>query len=320
MAYASDIDRTTAEVMTEENPILEDIHFQEENSDNGNKFRERAKMPEVVARKYNQGITASKGGVLVKVDPRTELISKLEIDESYLSDFGAAAARELADEQFAHRTANGEKLGRTLFYGSKGAESLYGIIPRYNTLNPKYSVSEYVIDASTGVSNPSNLGSIVLVSWGPKSTYAFYPKNSKGGLEEGALTKGEIDGVNGGKLPGYYQYFKWKIGLTVKDYRSVVRICNIDTVKGKVQNITAGVPDLEMFIMEALRILKSNGGNVVAYAGRDVMKCLDQQALGRYKRSYPTSGFAGKLITNVNGIPFRQQDCLLAAEELVTYT
>jgi hypothetical protein len=317
-AYSGDMMfQTTAEVMSLENPIIEDMHFQQENTDNGNKSRERSKMPEVTARKYNQGITRSSGGVKVIVDPRTELVSKLELDESYLDDFGGAADAELADEQAAHRTANGEKVGNTIFYGSRGKDSLYGLTPRYNTLDSKYASSKYVLDASEGIVSPSNLASLWIVSWGPKGAYGFFPKSSKGGLEEGELMKGEIKDEEGKEFPGYKQYFKWKLGLTVKDYRSVVRIANIDTVKAKTKNVTAGVPDLEALIVKALRLIKPNGGRVVMYGNMDIMQALDLQALGRYGQSYPTKEFANGLVTVVKGMNVRQQDCLLSSEEQV---
>ena len=314
----TDVDRETIETMSQENPILNDIPWLPENTSNGYKHRERISLPTVVARKYNQGVMASKGGTKTVIDPRTELMTKLELDNSFLEDFDDAA-EALADAQQEHREANGDKLGQVLFYGSRGAESLLGLTPRYNSLNTDYSTAEYIIDGSVGITNPTNLGSIWIVSWNKKTVHGFYPKKSKAGLIEEPLQNAEVEGENGGTLPGKVQYFKWKAGLTVKDYRSVVRIANIDTVKAMTGNITAGVPDLENLILKGLRKLKKKGGKVVIYAGENIISALDIQHLGRYKNSFPLKDFAGELLTVVCGnVPVRQQDCLLSTEELVT--
>ncbi|MDR1196367.1 MAG: hypothetical protein LBL00_07825 [Endomicrobium sp.] len=310
----------TIETMSQENPILEDILWLQENTPNGYKHRERAVLPTVIARKYNQGIETSVNGVKTVIDPRTELLSKLELDNSYLEDFDDAA-EALADEQEAYRTANGQKLGAALFYGTRGKESLYGFAPRYNTLNPAISTSKYIIDASVGISSPSNLASIWMIAWGKRTVHGFYPRKSKAGLiEEPLQDNPNVAGENGGTLPGKTQYFKWKAGLAVEDFRSVVRIANIDTVKAATLNVGASnVPDLEALLIKAFRLIKAKGATIVCYANQDVMSALDLQALGRYKQSYPIKEFAGGLLTFVKGnIPVRQQDCLLSTEELVT--
>ena len=42
-----------------------------------------------------------------------------------------------------------------------------------------------------------------------------------------------LEDENGGKYEGYRTHFQWKNGLTVRDWRYVVRIANIDISKLK---------------------------------------------------------------------------------------
>ncbi|MFN7073990.1 phage major capsid protein, partial [Proteus mirabilis] len=57
------------------------------------------------------------------------------------------------------------------------------------------------------------------------------PKGSKAGLEQNQLGEVTLQDDNGGKYQGYRTHFKWENGLTVRDWRYVVRIANIDLSK-----------------------------------------------------------------------------------------
>jgi hypothetical protein len=48
-----------------------------------------------------------------------------------------------------------------------------------------------------------------------------------------------LEDANGGKYQGYRTHYKWDIGMTVRDWRYVVRVANIDVtalLKGPKQN------------------------------------------------------------------------------------
>ncbi|WP_336657671.1 major capsid protein, partial [Pseudomonas marginalis] len=72
---------------------------------------------------------------------------------------------------------------------------------------------------------------IWLVVWGQNTIHGIYPKGSKAGLEQKHLGEVTLEDENGGKYQGYRTHFQWKNGLTMRDWRYVVRIANIDISK-----------------------------------------------------------------------------------------
>ena len=56
----------------------------------------------------------------------------------------------------------------------------------------------------------------------------LFPKGSKAGLTHEDLGEQTVYNSDGTRLQAFATRYQWKNGLVVKDWRYVVRICNID--------------------------------------------------------------------------------------------
>lgn len=100
-----------------------------------------------------------------------------------------------------------------------------GLSPRYNALSG-FDCAENVLDfGGTGGANTS----IWLCGWGEDTLHGIFPKGSQAGLQIKDLGEQTLLDDNGGHYQGYRSHFKWDCGLSLRDWRYAVRICNIDT-------------------------------------------------------------------------------------------
>jgi len=110
---------------------------------------------------------------------------------------------------------------------SVNPERFNGLQSRYFSLGSTYTTSTQMIDGGgTGSDNTS----IWLVGFGPESVFGIYPKGSQAGLQviDRGIQTVEDPNTSGAYFDAYETVFKWKGGLAVRDYRYVVRICNLD--------------------------------------------------------------------------------------------
>ncbi|MDT0278491.1 major capsid protein, partial [Blastococcus goldschmidtiae] len=119
--------------------------------------------------------------------------------------------------------------------------------------------AQNIVDAGgTG----SNLTSIWLVVWGTNTVHGIFPKGQKAGLDHKDLGEQTLVDDNGGKYQGYRTHYKWDNGLSVRDWRYVVRIANIDTTKLGADD----GPNLAKLMVQALhRIPNLQMGKAVFY-------------------------------------------------------
>jgi hypothetical protein len=113
--------------------------------------------------------------------------------------------------------------------------------------------------------------------------------------------------------------FTWDIGLSVRDWRYVARIANID-----VSDMQAGNVQLYNYMRRAYYRLQQRrvaGGRCAIYCNRDVLEALD--ALGtnagasdNFIRLRPME-IEGKEVMTYRGIPIRETDALLNTEARV---
>ena len=147
-------------------------------------------------------------------------------------------------------------MAKTLFYGNTHEEpqKFMGLSPRYNALSG-FDCAENVLDfGGRGNANTS----IWLCGWGENTLHGIFPKGSQAGLQIKDLGEQTLLDDNGGHYQGYRSHFKWDCGLSLRDWRYAVRICNIDTasfadiVNGTTQN--AGTSLIRLMIAAANKI------------------------------------------------------------------
>lgn len=308
---------TIVELLAQTNEPLMDMRWVEGNLPTGHRTTVRTGLPTVAWRLLNAGITPSKS-TTAQIDEQCGMLeawSEVDVDLANLN--GNVQAFRLS-EAMAFIEAMNQEMMQTLIYGNAGLapEEFTGLAVRYSAISGA-SNAENILDAGgTGSDNSS----IYLVVWGDRTCMGIFPKGSKAGLihnDYGEVTIEVTAGVGGTRMRGLQERFQWKGGLALKDWRYVVRICNID-----VSDLAGGVgADLVTQMIKAThRVPTLNAGRAAFMMNRSCFQYLDIQ-----RRGDVLSG--GQLSYNevdgipratFRGIPIAKTDALLETESRVT--
>ena len=145
------------------------------------------------------------------------------------------------------------------------------------------------------------------------ATHGIFPKGSKAGFQHQDLGEVTLFDADGGRYQGYRSHYTWDCGLTVRDWRRNVRICNIDTSKLG----TESEPKLFELLTKAYHRLKRYGGRKVIYCNETVATYLDLQAQNKSNVFFTFKEVDGEAITNFRNIPIRVCDAILDTEAVV---
>ena len=311
-----------AELLTQTNEVLYDMPWMEGNLPTGHKGTIRTGLPTAVWRSFYQGVPPSKSTRAQVEDACGVLETRSEVDIDIAKLNGNTAEFRLSEARAFVESMN-QTMAQTIFYGnaSTNPEQFNGLAPRYSTVNTATAQTALnVIDAGgTGTDNTS----IWLVCWGPQTVSGIYPKGSQAGLAHEDL--GTIDAFDGNqnRFRAYADWWQWKCGLHVKDWRYVVRIANID-----VSNLVteSGAADLIKLMARAMARIPFPGiGTPVFYANRTVKEMLSIQALNKSTNALGVQEalrqFGGMQVAiqelKFLGYPIRTVDRLLTTEARV---
>lgn len=214
------------ETLNEYNAILDDITFVEGNLPTGHKVTIRASLPTPTWRLLNKGVVSTKStsNQITEACGMLEAYSTVDKDLAMLN---GNTSEFRFTEDIAHIEAMNQAFAETLIYGdtSVDPEKFVGLAPRYYSLTSTVTTYDNVISAGgTGTDNTS----IWLVGWSPATITGIFPKGSKAGLQVNDLGEQTVLDADGNPFQAYRTHFQWKCGIAVKDWRYVVRICNID--------------------------------------------------------------------------------------------
>lgn len=315
---------TIVEILNETNEILTDMTWVEGNLPTGHRTTVRTGIPTPTWRKL-YGFTAPQKSTTVQVTDNTGMLEAYAEVDKALADLNGNTAMFRLSEDKAFIEGMGQKMADTLFYGNEGTEpeAFTGLAPRYNSLTGANNSTNVI----TG-SGSNECASIWLVVWGPNTVHGIIPKNSKAGLQitdKGVQTITDATGLAPGRMEAYVTHYRWDAGLTVRDWRYVVRICNID--KGDLSStwnsgtFSAGA-NLPSLMFKAMRKIPNlNSGRPVFYMSRDMATALAQQAAAMGGFSYLTRDNIGGdtgFTERFHGIPIRRTDALAADETAVS--
>ena len=304
------------EILNQTNEVLLDMVWQEGNLTTGNRTTIRTGLPQPTWRKMYGGVQPSKSKTAQVTDNTGMLEAYGEVDKALADLNGNTAAFRLSEDR-PHIEGMNEEIVQTLFYGNEGTEpeAFTGLSPRFN--DSTAANGDNVIKADgAGTDNAS----IWLACWGPNTGYGIVPKGSQAGLQQkdlGEVTIENIDGA-GGRMQAYRSHYRWDAGLTIRDWRYFVRICNIDRSNLTVDAATgANLPNL---MFQAYERLPSMGaGRCAWYMDRGIITKLRQQSANAVKNSTLSVDMVGGVpITSFNGIPIRRVDALSPDEALVS--
>ena len=301
-----------AEMLCDTNEILEDMPFVEGNLPTGHKTIVRTGLPAASWRKLNYGVPQSKSTTQPVIDTCGMLEAYAEIDKSLADLNGNKAAFRLSEDR-AFLEAMNQEMATTLFYGDTGKtpEKFLGLTPRFNTLNSaKAKTAKNVINAQG--TNPASLTSAWLVAWGDQTVHGIYPKGSKAGFQHEDLGQVTLTDTAGGRYEGYRTHYKWDLGLTVRDWRYVVRVANIDL------DAISDEALIEAMVQAVETPPNHKMGNSVIYANRALRTRLRNAFRRGQNVNLSLNEAGGKQVLSFDEVPVKLCDAITTTEAVVT--
>ena len=305
-----------AELLSQTNEILEDAVFQEGNLPTGHRVVIRTGLPTVYWRTLNAGVPTSKS-TTAQVDEACGMMeARSHIDVKLAKLNGNTASFRLSEDSAFIESMN-QLQAETMFYGNPAVDpkTYLGLATRYGSLSA--GNSQNILDAGgTGTDNTS----IYMVVWGSNTVFCPFPKGSIAGLQHRDLGEESVPDADGNYYQALRTLYQWENGLVVKDWRYVVRICNID-----VSNLVgeSSAADLVKLMSRAMdRVPNMSMGRAVFYMNRTVYSMLRIQALDKSQSAVAISPAITQFgqptkWTDFLGVPLRKVDQLLNTEARV---
>jgi hypothetical protein len=294
-----------AEVLQEENDILQDAPWMPSNAVWANKTTRRASEPAGTWRKFNQGVAKSRSETVEVLDTIGLLEDRSEIDVEIINSFpDKEKARSDEDKSFV--TGLSKEMAATMIYGDgvDDPEEFTGLAPRLDALNS----SLYNVVGTGGTA--SDLTSIYVVNWG-RDCYMGYPPGTQAGLEMINMGIESVLDASSNPFLAYVTVFKWRAGLIVRDHKCIGRVCNIED---------AGASNTfnEDTLIDLLPRMRTGPGTRM-YVNKTVISQMWKRLKDK-TNVYLTPGEgldAGGPVMRFNGIPVRQVDQILITESAV---
>ncbi|MDR6668844.1 major capsid protein [Rhizobium sp. 1399] len=327
-AFKGSAEGAVIELLSQQNPILDDAMAVECNMDAVHRHMVRTGLPSVSWGRLYQGIKQSKA-TMQQVDDTTGFVhARSEIDMRLLDLAPDKAKARLVDtmpfiESLSQEMASG------LFYHDTATtpEKFKGLSARYSAYNPNLPnpaqpniASQVVHGGGTGADNTS----IWFVTWGDHATHLLYPKGTKAGVKIDDKGEQRVLDANGDPYYAKETLYTWHLGAAVKDWRYNARVANID-----VSDMISGTVDLWALMRKGYyrlqsRRLNAKASRIAIYMNKDVLEVLDVQSTDRALTSdrqntvHLTTQFVeGQEVKFYRGIPIRETDAILNTEAAV---
>jgi hypothetical protein len=316
-----------AELLSQSNEILEDCVFKEGNLPTGERVVIRTGLPTVYWRALNQGIPNSKS-TTAQVDEACGILeARSEVDKDLALLNGNTAQFRLSEDT-AFLEAMNQTMATTLFYGNPATDpkQFLGLAPRYSDIGAgSPNNSQNIISA--GGSDATSNTSVYLVVWGDNTVYCPFPKGSTAGLMHEDLGEQTVYNSDGTRLQAYATRYQWKNGLVVKDWRYVIRICNIDTddliAQSTTQAPSAATALIKLMSRAIYRIPNYGMGRAAFYMNRTVHSGLAIAALDKSQAVLKVNDGLSQFgqpysWLSFQGVPLRRVDAIVNTEAVVS--
>ncbi len=303
------------DIMSKSNPVLDDAIAVEGNLPTGHRTTIRTGLPAVTWRKLYQGVQPSKSTTKQVDDACGMLEAYAEVDKA-LADLNSNTSAFRMSEDAAFIEAMNQEMATTLFYGdnSTNPEKFMGLSARFSDTSAENGAQ--IIDAGgEGADNTS----VWVITWDERTVHLIYPKGSKAGLQLDDRGQVTLQDGAGNNFEGYRSHYKWDVGMSVRDWRYVTRIANIDISALQTYGSESDTsPKLVDLLIEALnKIQDPQKGKTAIYCNRTVKTILDKMSASDGYRAVNTSVMDGKPVTSFYGYPVRLTDALRNDEDVV---
>jgi hypothetical protein len=322
---------TIIDLLSQTNEMMDDMLWMETNQTNSHKTTIRTGLPSGTWRLLYQGVQPTKSTTAQIVETCGNLEAYSQVDKD-LADLNGNAPQFRMSEDGGFLEGLTQQMQAAVLYSNSltTPNQIMGFAPRYNTVNTSNAATAAnVLDAGgTGSTNTS----IWIVGWGENTVCGLFPKAKQAGLIYEDLGRQTLIQSDGSLYEVYRSHFKWEAGLCVRDWRYIVRICNIDVTLlsgGSAANlINLLISAMHRFptaprnmanVQTATRPSGVLGANRFAiYCNRVISSALDRQALNKSNVLLQMEQWDGKPVTTFRGIPIRTVDQLLSTEARIT--
>lgn len=305
---------TIIDLIAADNVLIEDAIVVECNEGSYHKTTVRNGLPTIQFRKFYQGVAPSKSEHTQITETTGMLEAYSQVDKA-LADLNGDKDQFRLNEATAFIQAMNKTVQENIFYGNKGTNdaTFDGLAVRYKEYSDKKDTVGYQVINAGGTGN--NNTSIWFVGWGELNTHLLYPKGSQAGLKHEDKGVQTTTDSNGNMYDVYRDKFSWDVGLAVRNYKSNVRIANIDVTKlegeDAIDLITLMVKAYHRFVKHA-----KNTKNVI-YVTDTIATYLHLQAAEKKNVNLTMGEFAGQPVVKFLGIPVKTCDYLNDNEQAV---
>ena len=316
------------ELLSQDNPILDDAIARQANMGSVERTLIRTGLPSATWGRLYKGVPQSKS-TMQQVDDTTGFLeARSEIDTRLLKLAKDPAKQRLIDSKPFFETMN-QEMAAGLFYHDIATtpEKFKGFAARFDSYYtgtksgaPKSAAAQVIDAGGRGSDNTS----IWFVTWGDHAASLIYPENTTAGLTMKDRGEEPVTDASGDTFYAKVATYEWHMGLSVKDWRYIARIANID-----VSDVLAGTVDLWALMRRGFYRLKSRrrdgiSSRIAIYMNSDMLEVLDAQSSDRALTTARdnTTGLShatveGKEVRTYRGIPIRETDALLNTEAAI---
>jgi len=319
------------ELLSQTNEILEDMLVIEGNLPTGHKTTVRTGLPQATWRLLNQGVPNAKSTTAQIVDTCGNLETYAVIDKD-IADLNGNTAEFRLSEVKAFLEGMSQQVAQTIIYGNQfvNPERFTGWAPRYSTKT--LANAQTAANVLDGTGTTANMQTSIWVGcWGSDTLHATFPKGKVTGLQHRDMGEWPVQDSAGNTYQAYRDHFKWEIGMVLRDWRYLARICNIDltlisgtTAANLINLLVRALYRLPTAPTSATTIqtsdtpeVRADMGRVVIYCNRVIRTYLDLQAMNKTNVLLRIEEFDGKPVTTFRGIPVRTCDAILNNEAVV---
>lgn len=303
------------EIMAQRNDMLSDAPAMECNQGHEHLTTIRAGLPEPTWRRLYEGVQPTKGTTAQVTDATGYMEDWSEVDAK-LVERAKDPQKFRWNEAKAHLMGIAHTLARTIIYGNTATEpeKFDGLAVRYG--DTQAANGNQIIDAGgTGSDNTS----VWFITWGEQTCHLLYPEGSPLGIQREDLGKETKEKSDGSLYQVYREKFGQDAGLSVRDWRQIARVANID-VTALTNDAQTGADLIDLMVDAYYQLDNPNAGegNLVIYCSRTIAKFLHKQAMNSKNVRLSIEQYEGRPTTMFLGHPIRRMDALLETEAQVT--
>ena len=304
------------ELLAETNPILDDAVTIECNNGTKHLTTVRTGLPGVTWRRLYEGVTPGKS-TTVQVEDTTGMLEAWSEVDAKLVDISGDPAGTRESEATAFLESMNNEMASGLFYHDTASdpEKFMGLAPRFNSTSAENG-QQIILGDGSGSDNSS----IWFIVWGERTCHLLYPKGTTAGFsreDKGKQTKESSNAV----YDVYREKFNWDIGLSVRDWRYVSRVANID-ISNLTVNAASGTNLIEKMIKAYYKLhqRKVTGGKAVMYCNTTIKEFLHHQAMRGATRTVQLrlDQVDGEEKMSFLGIPIHEVDSILNTEATIS--